>query len=90
MFDIRSEKVFRIGTARLTGFFDVYNIFNTNAEQDLTKTRAARSCARSRSRRRVWRVSAASSNGKSSTLIDVLAGPSYRQFGGAKKCQIPG
>jgi hypothetical protein len=36
--DIRSEKMFRIGTTRLTGFFDVYNIFNNNAEQDLTKS----------------------------------------------------
>jgi hypothetical protein len=23
---------------RITGFFDVYNIFNSNAEQDLTKS----------------------------------------------------
>ena len=36
--DIRSEKLFRVGTARVTGFFDVYNIFNSNAEQDLTKS----------------------------------------------------
>jgi hypothetical protein len=38
IFDIRSEKVFRFGTTRVTAFFDVYNIFNTNAEQDLTKS----------------------------------------------------
>ncbi len=36
--DLRSEKVFVIKTARVTGFFDVYNIFNSNAEQDLTKS----------------------------------------------------
>jgi len=38
IFDVRSEKSFRIGTTRITAFFDVYNIFNTNAEQDLTKS----------------------------------------------------
>ena len=38
IFDIRSEKVFRFGTTRVTAFFDLYNIFNTNAEQDLTKS----------------------------------------------------
>jgi hypothetical protein len=38
IFDIRSEKVFRFGITRVTAFFDVYNIFNTNAEQDLTKS----------------------------------------------------
>lgn len=36
VFDIRSEKVFTIDRARVTGFFDVYNIFNTNAEQALS------------------------------------------------------
>jgi hypothetical protein len=36
--DVRSEKIFRFGSARITGFFDVYNIFNSNAEQDLTKS----------------------------------------------------
>jgi hypothetical protein len=36
--DIRTEKAFRVGPGRVTGFFDVYNIFNTNAEQDLTTT----------------------------------------------------
>ena len=38
IFDIRSEKVIRVGSTRITGFFDVYNIFNSNAEQDLTKS----------------------------------------------------
>ena len=36
--DIRTEKAFRVGPGRITGFFDLYNIFNTNAEQDLTTT----------------------------------------------------
>ncbi len=36
--DVRTEKAFRTGLGRITGFFDVYNIFNTNAEQDLTTT----------------------------------------------------
>jgi len=34
--DVRSEKAFTINRARVTGFFDVYNIFNTNAEQALS------------------------------------------------------
>ena len=38
VFDMRTEKAFRAGPGRVTGFFDVYNIFNTNAEQDLTTT----------------------------------------------------
>jgi hypothetical protein len=34
VFDVRSEKAFTIASAvRLVGFFDLYNIFNTNAEQ---------------------------------------------------------
>lgn len=36
VFDVRSEKSFLVSHARLTGFFDVYNIFNTNAEQALS------------------------------------------------------
>ncbi|MCC7177344.1 MAG: TonB-dependent receptor [Acidobacteria bacterium] len=36
--DIRSEKGFDTRLGRLTGFFDVYNIFNTNAEQQITTT----------------------------------------------------
>jgi hypothetical protein len=38
IFDFRSERAFRIATRTITGFFDVYNIFNTNAEQALTTT----------------------------------------------------
>jgi hypothetical protein len=38
LFDVRSEKVFNAGGTRIVGFFDVYNIFNSNAEQDLTKS----------------------------------------------------
>src|SRR5262249_16099749 len=34
LFDVRTEKVFRVRERlSFTGFFDVYNIFNTNAEQ---------------------------------------------------------
>lgn len=33
--DVRTEKTFRINAVRLMGFFDVYNVFNTNAEQTL-------------------------------------------------------
>jgi len=36
VFDLRSEKSFATSRGRITGFFDVYNIFNTNAEQALT------------------------------------------------------
>lgn len=36
VFDLRTERAHRVrGSVRLTGFFDVYNIFNTNAEQDM-------------------------------------------------------
>jgi Carboxypeptidase regulatory-like domain len=34
--DVRSEKALVVNRSRITGFFDVYNIFNTNAEQALT------------------------------------------------------
>ena len=34
--DVRTEKTFRIKAVRVMGFFDVYNIFNTNAAQTLT------------------------------------------------------
>ena len=36
--DVRTEKTFRIKAVRVMGFFDVYNLFNTNAEQTLTTT----------------------------------------------------
>jgi outer membrane receptor protein involved in Fe transport len=36
VFDVRTEKAFRLQrSARVTGFFDVYNIFNTNDEQEV-------------------------------------------------------
>jgi hypothetical protein len=34
--DVRTEKTVRLGRARVIGFFDVYNVFNTNAAQALT------------------------------------------------------
>jgi hypothetical protein len=34
--DVRTEKAFRLNAARLMGFFDVYNTFNTNAAQTLS------------------------------------------------------
>jgi len=39
--DLRSEKVFRIKTRRVTGFFDVYNLFNANGVQTLTTSSGA-------------------------------------------------
>jgi hypothetical protein len=33
--DVRTEKAFRVNAVRLIGFFDVYNLFNANAEQTL-------------------------------------------------------
>jgi hypothetical protein len=38
LFDVRAEKVFRVSRTRLSGFFDVYNIFNANEPQTLTTT----------------------------------------------------
>ena len=38
VFDIRSEKAFQTPVGRITGFFDVYNVFNTNAEQQINTT----------------------------------------------------
>jgi carboxypeptidase family protein/TonB-dependent receptor-like protein len=35
LFDVRSEKAMKLTRGRLVGFFDIYNIFNTNAEQAL-------------------------------------------------------
>ena len=39
--DLRTEKAFRVGQARVMGFFDVYNAFNTNAAQTLTTSSGA-------------------------------------------------
>ena len=39
--DLRTEKAFRVGNARVMGFFDVYNLFNTNAEQTVTTSSGA-------------------------------------------------
>jgi hypothetical protein len=36
--DVRTEKAFRVSAVRLMAFFDVYNIFNTNAVQTLTSS----------------------------------------------------
>jgi hypothetical protein len=36
VFDVRSEKALAVNRTRVTGFLDVYNMFNTNAEQALT------------------------------------------------------
>jgi hypothetical protein len=36
VFDVRTEKAIRVNDTRMVGFFDVYNIFNTNAEQALS------------------------------------------------------
>jgi hypothetical protein len=41
VFDLRTEKSLRMWGARLVGFFDIYNIFNTNAEQVLTTSSGA-------------------------------------------------
>jgi len=39
--DLRTEKTFRAGTMKVMGFFDIYNIFNTNAEQTVTTNSGA-------------------------------------------------
>jgi hypothetical protein len=36
--DVRAEKVFVVNRTRFSGFFDLYNIFNTNEPQTLTTT----------------------------------------------------
>jgi hypothetical protein len=36
LFDLRTEKMFQVRRARVMGFFDVYNVLNTNAAQALT------------------------------------------------------
>jgi len=41
VFDLRSEKAVTMNHARVTGFFDIYNIFNANAEQALTTSSGA-------------------------------------------------
>jgi carboxypeptidase family protein len=38
LFDLRTEKVLRVNRTRVSGFFDVYNIFNANEPQTLTTT----------------------------------------------------
>jgi Carboxypeptidase regulatory-like domain len=38
LFDVRAEKVFMVSGRKLSGFFDVYNIFNANEPQTLTTT----------------------------------------------------
>jgi hypothetical protein len=39
LFDLRSEKVFRLGgSVKVTALLDLYNIFNTNVAQDVTIT----------------------------------------------------
>jgi Carboxypeptidase regulatory-like domain len=38
IFDLRTQKIFKKNRARIGLFFDVYNIFNTNAEQLITTT----------------------------------------------------
>ncbi len=39
--DLRTEKMFRVNALRLMGFFDVYNMLNTNAPQTLTTSSGA-------------------------------------------------
>jgi len=39
--DLRTEKTFNISRVRVMGFVDVYNLFNTNAEQALTTSSGA-------------------------------------------------
>ena len=39
--DVRTEKAFRVKAVRVMGFFDVYNLFNTNAAQTLTTSSGA-------------------------------------------------
>lgn len=39
--DVRTEKAFQTRVGRISGFFDVYNIFNTNAEQEITTASGA-------------------------------------------------
>jgi Carboxypeptidase regulatory-like domain len=41
VFDVRTEKALQTRAGRLVGFFDVYNIFNTNAEQEITTASGA-------------------------------------------------
>ena len=41
LFDVRTEKTFRVNGVRVMGFFDPYNILNTNAAQTLTTSSGA-------------------------------------------------
>ena len=36
LLDLRVEKVLRLGQTSLSGFFDIFNMFNNNAEQNIT------------------------------------------------------
>jgi carboxypeptidase family protein len=38
LFDVRAEKVFNVTGRKVSGFFDVYNVFNANEPQTLTTT----------------------------------------------------
>jgi hypothetical protein len=39
--DVRTEKAFRVANRRVMGFVDIYNMFNTNAEQTVTTSSGA-------------------------------------------------
>ena len=64
LFDPRTEKVFTISGRRLSGFFDVTNIFNSNEPQTVTITSGSAWRSRRRSHRRASRASASSWRGE--------------------------
>ncbi len=41
LLDLRLEKGFRVQAFRLSAFFDMFNLLNTNAEQDINQTAGA-------------------------------------------------